>query len=154
MVKHAYFNTTDFAACTRILQILQILQILERAPEIPGYLGGLRDHVRSGIPVPILAGATAATCVLETSCNILPYVRLNSPYQHTSSYASTRYLLVPAYAYLAQQQDLPAYPEDGNRYPDTFIPHAYPTSPCPLRCELHTSKQTRGTSLSVRVRSH
>ena len=74
------------------LQILQILQILERAPEIPGYLGGLRDHVRSGIPVPILAGATAATCVLETSCNILPYVRLNYPYQHTSSYASTRYL--------------------------------------------------------------
>ena len=75
---------------TQIPRILQILQILERAPEIPGYLGGLRDHVRSGIPVPILAGATAATCVLETSCNILPYVRLNSPYQHTSSYASTR----------------------------------------------------------------
>ena len=77
---------------TRIPRILQILRILERPPEIPGYLGGLRDHVRSGIPVPILAGATAATCVLETSCNILPYVRLNSPYQHTSSYASMRYL--------------------------------------------------------------
>ena len=60
--------------------------------EIPGYLGGLRDHARSGIPVPILAGATAATYVLETSCNILPYVRLNYPYQHTSNYASTRYL--------------------------------------------------------------
>ena len=27
MAKYAYFNTTDFAACKRILQILQILQI-------------------------------------------------------------------------------------------------------------------------------
>ena len=56
----------------------------------------------------------------------------NSPYQHTSSYACTKYLYVPAYAYLAQQQDLLAYPEDGNRYPDTFIPGTYLTCPCPL----------------------
>ena len=66
-------------ADTKVDASAMLLQILERAPEIPGYLGGLRDHVRSGIPVPILAGVTAATCVLETSCNILPYVRLKLP---------------------------------------------------------------------------
>ena len=34
MAKYAYFNTTDFAACTRILQILQMMRILQILPRV------------------------------------------------------------------------------------------------------------------------
>jgi len=68
-LKHAYFNTTDFAACTQILQILQILQDTADTADTAD-TGGCRLRYTTAGAAPHSLGGTAAKSRICTARGI------------------------------------------------------------------------------------